>query len=417
MDMINALLGKIYLAIGIVVVLALIAGAVFLYLYLQRKNQAQSTSVTENEAINLNYNSFRRTDATEYVKFEDIIDFRWGGAIVTDGGTRFIAGLAISGYDFDMASAEERYQSIIGMIRMTNVVSSPLMVRQDARKVDLSINVRKCEQCIERLQKELDSLQATYWELQGTVNELSTLGSDDARMHYQDLLGQNIGEQQAIVNMINEQQAIIQELHNTSGDNVRPQRNVSYLVDWIYDPSNFSSRALNKQEIYKEARRRLYDKLNILATALAQCGCKARKMSCEELLESEYAHFHPYSASKFRMENIFGSSYFHLFSTLDDSEIQREVAYEREQTARYYSEQVPYEMQLMEQERAREQELLRKYGYDGEHSEGEEDVDEKSIEESEQSTPDVEESQLEDQETSGKSSVNSDKKKEEEGVS
>ena len=41
----------------------------------------------------------------------------------------------------------------------------------------------------------------------------------------------------------------------------------------------------------------------------------------------------------------------------------------------------------------------------------------KSIEESEQSTPDVEESQLEDQETSGKSSVNSDKKKEEEGVS
>ena len=74
-------------------------------------------------------------------------------------------------------------------------------------------------------------------------------------------------------------------------------------------------------------------------------------------------------------------------------------------------------MQLMEQERAREQELLRKYGYDGEHSEGEEDVDEKSIEESEQSTPDVEESQLEDQETSGKSSVNSDKKKEEEGVS
>ena len=132
-------------------------------------------------------------------------------------------------------------------------------------------------------------------------------------------------------------------------------------------------------------------------------------MSCEELLESEYAHFHPYSASKFRMENIFGSSYFHLFSTLDDSEIQREVAYEREQTARYYSEQVPYEMQLMEQERAREQELLRKYGYDGEHSEGEE--------ESEQSTPDVEESQMEDQETSGKSSVNSDKKKEEEGVS
>ena len=63
----------------------------------------------------------------------------------------------------------------------------------------------------------------------------------------------------------------------------------------------------------------------------------------------------------------------------------------------------------MEQERAREQELLRKYGYDGEHSEGEE--------ESEQSTPDVEESQMEDQETSGKSSVNSDKKKEEEGVS
>ena len=198
--------------------------------------------------------------------------------------------------------------------------------------------------------------------MQGTVNELASLGSDDARIHYQQQLQQNLNEQQAVINLVNEQQAIIQELHNTSGDNVRPKRNVCYLVDWVYDPSNFSSKALNKQEVYKEARRRLFDKLNILANALSQCGCKARKMSCEDLLECEYNHFHPYSASKFRMEEIFGSSYFHLFSVLDDSEIKQEVAYEKAQADRYYNEQVPYELQLMEQEKAREKELLQKYG-------------------------------------------------------
>ena len=362
MDMINALLSKIYLAITVVVIMAIIAICIFVWLYIKRKNRAQSTSVSESEEIHLDYNNFKRTDSTEYVKFDDIVDFRWGGAIVTDNGTRFVAGLCISGYDFDMASADERYRSIIGMIRMTNVVSEPLMVRQDARKVDLSINIRKCEQCIDRLQKELDSLQANYWELQGTVNELASLGSDDARIHYQQQLQQNLNEQQAVINLVNAQQAIIQELHNTSGDNVRPKRNVCYLVDWVYDPSNFSSKALNKQEVYKEARRRLFDKLNILANALSQCGCKARKMSCEDLLECEYNHFHPYSASKFRMEEIFGSSYFHLFSVLDDSEIKQEVAYEKAQADRYYNEQVPYELQLMEQEKAREKELLQKYG-------------------------------------------------------
>ena len=85
-------------------------------------------------------------------------------------------------------------------------------------------------------------------------------------------------------------------------------------------------------------------------------------MSCEDLLECEYNHFHPYSASKFRMEEIFGSSYFHLFSVLDDSEIKQEVAYEKAQADHYYNEQVPYELQLMEQEKAREKELLQKYG-------------------------------------------------------
>ena len=62
------------------------------------------------------------------------------------------------------------------------------------------------------------------------------------------------------------------------------------------------------------------------------------------------------------MEEIFGSSYFHLFSVLDDSEIKQEVAYEKAQADRYYNEQVPYELQLMEQEKAREKELLQKYG-------------------------------------------------------
>ena len=362
MDMINALLSKIYLAITVVVIMAIIAICIFVWQYIKRKNRAQSTSVSESVEMHLDYNHFKRTDSREYVKLVDSVDFRWGGAIVTDNGTRFVAGLCISGYDFDMASADERYRSIIGMIRMTNVVSEPLMVRQDARKVDLSINIRKCEQCIDRLQKELDSLQANYWELQGTVNELASLGSDDARIHYQQQLQQNLNEQQAVINLVNEQQAIIQELHNTSGDNVRPKRNVCYLVDWVYDPSNFSSKALNKQEVYKEARRRLFDKLNILANALSQCGCKARKMSCEDLLECEYNHFHPYSASKFRMEEIFGSSYFHLFSVLDDSEIKQEVAYEKAQADHYYNEQVPYELQLMEQEKAREKELLQKYG-------------------------------------------------------
>ena len=47
---------------------------------------------------------------------------------------------------------------------------------------------------------------------------------------------------------------------------------------------------------------------------------------------------------------------------LDDSEIKQEVAYEKAQADHYYNEQVPYELQLMEQEKAREKELLQKYG-------------------------------------------------------
>lgn len=361
MEFIAKFLGYLYLAVSILIVVVIIGTILFLYFYIQRKKHAQSTSVSERESVHLDYNSFKRVDATEYVKFDDIIDFRWGGAIVTDNGTRFVAGLSINGYDFDMASAEERYQSMAGMIRMTNILSGSITVRQDARVIDLTDNIRKCEACVERLQGELETLQANYWELRGTIEELAALGSDDALMHYQNLLAQNLGEQQAVTNLMKEQNAIIEELHETSGENVMPERNASYLVDWVYDPANFASRALNKQEVYREARRRLYDRLEILADALSQCGVKAKKMSCEELLQAQYHHFHPYSASKFRMEDILGSSYFHLFTTLDDSEIQMEVAAEREAEKQRANESVPYEIQLMEQE-ARERELLRKYG-------------------------------------------------------
>lgn len=361
MEMIESLIGYLYLVIAELLILLLIGVVFFFRKYTQRKNHP-GTSATESETPHLDYSSFNRKDTVEFVKFDDIIDFRWGGAIVTDNGTRFVAGLQINGYDYDMASAEERFQSMSGMIRMTNVISGPLTVHQDAREVDLTENIHKCEECIHRLQKKIDALQTNYHELKATIDDLST-GESEALEHYLRQLEQNIREQDAIAHMVSEQEAIMQELINTSGSHVSPTRRVFYLVDWMYDPANFASRALDKSGIYKEARRRLYDKLNILANALSKCGVKAKRMSCEELLEAQYHHFHPYSSSKFRLEDVFGSSYFHLFTTLDDSEMHENIVREQEEIQRMSveDEKIPYELQLMEQEKARETELIRKY--------------------------------------------------------
>lgn len=257
-----------------------------------------------------------------------------------------------------------------GMIRVTNAITEPIMVHQDARQVDLTDNIRHCNETIKNLSQQLETLRATYGQLELELRSILDFGGgEDAMENCRIALENNLAEQSAVYNMMREQEAIIEELNNTSGVNVAPKRITCYLCDWTYNPADFASRALDQKGIYKEARQRLWSKLYGLSMALQQCGVKTKIMSCDELLETQYHHFHPYSSAHFKMEDIFGSSYRHLYTTLDTSNMEDEAYDEymaatagaREDKIKGIDDETVD--RKAQEEKAREAELLERYGY------------------------------------------------------
>lgn len=347
-------------------VLVIIGGAVGLFV-LQRRREKKAGIVVSAQEQRLDYSRFKRTDAQEYAKFDDIVDFGWGGAIVLEGGRRFVAGLAVTGYDYAMASAEERYRSLVGMQTVANVIAWPVQVHQDSRRADLTAYIKSCE---DRIAKMRDAIDAYISEKQGITAGVNLLmenqGQDDrsvrnAMRHYQERLAYLNREIEAMHNLIREQEAQIEDMKKRS-ENFSPIRSHKYMIDWIYRPQEYSTRQLEGPEIIKEAKELLQRRLNTLANALSSTGVSTHPMSADELLTAEYVHYHPISGGNFRIEDIRDSMYFYPYMDADNSELMDEVEEQMALVQKYQEEyendlRAQAEIEFLEEEARKEEEL------------------------------------------------------------
>ena len=356
--------------IAAVIVALIIGSGVLIFVMYQRKKHAEG-HFDESEA-RLNYNNFRREDAQEYVKFDDIIDFGWGGSIVVDNGTRFVAGLVVTGYDYAMASAEERLRSVNGMQTVANAISWPVQVHQDSRRADLSTYIERCEGRIEGMKKAIGAYRSEMQTIKASINLLNDSWDEENResreyrdtmRYYTDRMRDLGGEITAMQNLIQEQEAQIWDMERFS-ENYSPVKNHKYMVDWIYRPQEYSTRHLEKPEIISEAKKNLKTRLDNLASAISSTGVSTHIMTADELLTAEYVHYHPLSAGEFRIDEIRESSYFYPYTNGDISEVLEKVEQERELVRKYretYEQDVMARARIeyLERESERERELAR----------------------------------------------------------
>ena len=111
MEILNKLQHYANIVMYIVLVLAVICVLFIVY----RKFYRKKSAAKENAAVD--YSILKRKDSIDYLKF-DTID---GDMIVTDNGTRFVAAVRCSGFDFYSANFAEKlsvknaYTNFIGM--------------------------------------------------------------------------------------------------------------------------------------------------------------------------------------------------------------------------------------------------------------------------------------------------------------
>lgn len=299
------------------VVMALAAGLLYYLIKVKRIN-----AKTEK----INYNSFYRKDALEYVKFDDVISegdsMKTPGVIVL-GNNTFVAGVDIVGYNFAAASAEERQRTMINAVSFANYIDAPIQMRQTVQAVDLSYNIGIQENILNELRYVHDELVGEYER----VMELLGFESEDSD-DYQTLEQKRkrlIRTIQSKRHSIQEGEMLLQYMKKLSGGTGADAQKINHIMfSYVFNPNEYTEE-LSQEEIYLKAMDALDTKAASYSNGLSLCGCTCRRLTGMQCVELMRKHMNPLSSEEISIEVLFNSSYNCLFVT-SDSLIELEIA-------------------------------------------------------------------------------------------
>ena len=318
------------IAVILFIVLALFGAAGF-YFFRVHKSRIKEKMV--------DYSTFKRLDALEYVKFDDVSEMM----VVADGGKRFIGGILCGGCEFRDAEDEEQLQVIRGYLSFINVLDNQcVQFWQMARDVNLDKMVQDYREQAKKVQEQRYLMVLDYEELKRESEQVPETEGEKYEQYYQ-RLWQMQREITSIGYQAQQLQVQVQYLESISGEKADPHLDQMYLFDWTYNSFDFTQE-LTPAEIYAKAERQLQNKASAYISALRNAGVKARALSGVEVLEQMRRYTHPVSAAKYRVEDILQSAY---YSRAVTSSSLREM---EEKADESMLRQMAAEFEIMEQE-------------------------------------------------------------------
>jgi hypothetical protein len=318
------------IAVILFIVLALFGAAGF-YFFRVHKSRIKEKMV--------DYSTFKRLDALEYVKFDDVSEMM----VVADGGKRFIGGILCGGCEFRDAEDEEQLQVIRGYLSFINVLDNQcVQFWQMARDVNLDKMVQDYREQAKKVQEQRYLMVLDYEELKRESEQVPETEGEKYEQYYQ-RLWQMQREITSIGYQVQQLQVQVQYLESISGEKADPHLDQMYLFDWTYNSFDFTQE-LTPAEIYAKAERQLQNKASAYISALRNAGVKARALSGVEVLEQMRRYTHPVSAAKYRVEDILQSAYDSIAVTSSSLREMEEKADES------MLRQMAAEFEIMEQE-------------------------------------------------------------------
>ncbi len=318
------------IAVILFIVLALFGAAGF-YFFRVHKSRIKEKMV--------DYSTFKRLDALEYVKFDDVSEMM----VVADGGKRFIGGILCGGCEFRDAEDEEQLQVIRGYLSFINVLDNQcVQFWQMARDVNLDKMVQDYKEQAKKVQEQRYLMVLDYEELKRESEQVPETEGEKYEQYYQ-RLWQMQREITSIGYQAQQLQVQVQYLESISGEKADPHLDQMYLFDWTYNSFDFTQE-LTPSEIYAKAERQLQNKASAYISALRNAGVKARALSGVEVLEQMRRYTHPVSAAKYRVEDILQSAYDSIAVTSSSLREMEEKADES------MLRQMAAEFEIMEQE-------------------------------------------------------------------
>ncbi len=306
----------------------------------------------------IDYNSFRRTDATEFCKFKDIISHGDGDddiGMISMGNNVFVAGIDIRGYHYFAASAEEQQQTMANSIAFFQIIEHPVQIRQTVQAVNITQNIEQEKERAREIEKKYlllkEDIRVAVEAMSDNVDNPVVFKSVENRVK---LLTRTL---RSLEWQLQEAKELVHymEAASTTGNCKRIVHQL--LFSYKYNPYE-ETEELSEEEIYHRVREELKTKAMMYGSALESCRCSWSMLTADDLTDLLRKHYHPVTGDEMPLEELLNSSYTSLYvsseSLLDLEREKRDDQMYAEQM-RMYEEQ---RAQALEEARQKEEYVL-----------------------------------------------------------
>ena len=315
--------GLVVILVTMIAFFAIVAG-VFYYLVKVRKIAAAEETI--------DYNSFRRVDATEYCKFKDVITVGGEGSedgMISMGNNVFVGGIDVRGYHYYAASAEERQATMRESIVFFSIVEHPVQLRQTVQAVNISRNIEQERQRAKDIERKY--LECDY-DYRSAVETLELCVDDpDVFKSVENRVKQLLREKRSLEWKLREANELVHYMEEASS--VRNTTRIVHqvLFSYKYDPSK-DNEDLSDEEIYQRAYAELETMAKTYGGQLESCGCSWSMLTADDLVDLIRKHYHPATGDEVPIEELLNSSYKALYVTSNslwelEQEKQEDIAY------------------------------------------------------------------------------------------
>lgn len=281
---------------------------------------------------NVDYSSFSRKDAEDYIKTNDIKD----DMIILNNNRRFVGVIKCRGFDFYSAHAAEQGATVQNFLSFINTINKPVTYRQYCKAVDMEDTYIMYKEAYDRLSEELFTVTEDLKDLLA-----ETKGKDNSYNEAEKNLYSNMKDElERKIDALSFRKFHMEHqmtyLSNISGNKVSPEINETWVFDWSYDPMAFSV-DLTEEEIFERAKKELYAIGEAKIHALSAAGVKATRCKTEDLIEMCRRYSAPISSDRYKIQDVMRSSY---FADIVSSNSPKEIIKNGIETAKQESEDI-----------------------------------------------------------------------------
>lgn len=332
MELINKI--NMYLEITVYIVIGLIMMGIGTWYYFRTRPKAKK------KEDHIDYSTLPRKPSTEMVLLDDIVE----NMIITDNGSRFVAGVKCNGFDYRTARPEEKLAVQGNYIQLFNMIDSNIQFYMQCQDVDVEHTLTNHEEAKENILKKLESKTnelKNLWDTRAELmerelkhnNELEELESDLGEKedsNYTNFLNETNLRIEKVERSINRLEwkyrhmlEMIAYTKTVSENKEDPQRNDYYFFSYKFNPLAFSV-SLSKGEIEKRAAEELRTRADNFCSILRTSKVKAEMVEKDELIDIVRRHYNPISANIYKKSNIQRSNYFDMVTTTNDYDATKE---------------------------------------------------------------------------------------------